>query len=199
MPTQALHPAENRGYRELFVVAQQLVGRWRRLAERERDGDADARVALERGADTTERLLTEVSDRLAGYGVFGSPAARGLGARIASARAEVGDRFLERNQALRLAVADVHRLRVLLDYLAAIAESRDDAELRDFDRSWERRLGRVEGPVRRAAAASGADPDRAVEPIDTSPSGQAAHRLSYAVGNLGEWVDAKAARRRSRG
>lgn len=199
MATQALHPAENRGYRELFVLAQQLVGRWRRLAERERDRDADARVALERGADTTGRMLAEMSDRLAGYGVFGSPSARGLGGRIASARAEVGDRFLERNQALRLAVADVHRLRVLLDYLAAIAESRDDEDLRDFDRSWERRLGRVEGPVRRAAAAIGADPDRAVEPIEPSGSGRAAHRVGYAIGSFGEWVDTKAAQRRSRG
>ena len=87
---------------------------------------------------------------------------------------------------------------MLLDFLAAVAESRGDRELHEFCGGWERRLGRVEGPVRRAAVASGADPDRAVEPIDASPSGKAAHRVSYSIGSLGEWVDAKAARRRAK-
>ena len=86
---------------------------------------------------------------------------------------------------------------MLLDFLGAVAASRADQGLREFCGGWERRLGRVEGPVRRAAVASGADPDRAVEPIDTSPSGKAAHRVSYTIGSLGEWVDAKAARRRA--
>ena len=196
MAADALHPAENRGYRELFVFSQQLVGRWRRLSER--IGDPEAAAALGKGVESTRRLLRELSERLAGYGLYGGPAARGLGARIAGTRAEVADRFLERNQALRFAVNDLHRLRVLLDFLGTVADSRGDRPLQEFCGGWERRLGRLEGPVRRAAVATGADPDRAVEPIDTSPSGQAAHRMSYAIGSLGEWVDAKAARRRSK-
>jgi len=178
------------------VFSQQLVGRWRRLIER--IDDRDAAVALEKGVESTRRLLRELTERLAGYGLYGGPAARGLGARIAGTRSEVADRFLERNQALRLAVTDLHRLRVLLEFLGAVAQSRGDESLRDFCGAWERRLGRFEGPVRRAAVASGADPDRAVEPIDASPPGQAAHRVSYAIGSLGEWVDAQAARRRSK-
>ncbi len=196
MAPTPLHPAENRGYRELYVFTQQLVDRWERLARRL--DDHDAVTALERGAEAGRRLVDELADRTAAYGLHGHLAARGLGARIASGRSEVADRFLERNQALRAAVPDAHRLRVLLEYLAAVADTRGDEQLAAFCRSWERRLVRVEAPVRRAAVATGHDPDRAVEPLEPSAAGRAAHGIAYAFGSVGEWVDARAAGVRSR-
>jgi hypothetical protein len=191
-----LHPAENRGYRELYAFTQQLGDWWARLAGRLDDHDTVA--ALERGVEAGGRLLGELAERTAAYGLHGRPAASGVGARIASGRSEVADRFLERNQALRLAVPDVHRLRVLLDYLAAVADTRDDEGLAQFCRSWERRLGRIEGPVRRAAVATGEDPDGAIEPLEPSPVGRAAHGIATAFGAAGEWVDGRVADRRSR-
>lgn len=195
MAAKSLHPAENRGYRELYAFTQQLVDRWARLARRL--DDKDAVTALERGSEAGRKLLGELAERSAAYGLHGRPAARGVGARIASGRTEVADRFLERNQALRLAVPDVHRLRVLLDYLAAVAETRGDGDLAEFARSWERRLGRIEGPVRRAAVATGENPDRAIEPLEPSAVGRAAHGVANALGTAGEWVDSQAASRRS--
>lgn len=194
MAAGTLHPAENRGYRELYAFTQQLVDRWSRLARRL--DDHDAVTALERGAESGRRLLGEMAERTATYGLHGWPAARGVGARLASGRSDVADRFLERNQALRLAVPDVHRLRVLLEYLANVADTRGDEALAAFARSWERRLGRIEGPVRRAAVATGREPDRAIEPLEPSAVGRAAHGVAQALGTAGEWVDAKAARRR---
>lgn len=196
MPEQSLHPAENRGYRELYAFTQQLVDRWGTLARRL--DDHDTVTALERGVETGRKLLRELAERTAPHGLHGRPSARGLGARIASGRSEVADRFLERNQALRLAVPDVQRLRVLLGYLAAIADTRGDEQLAEFGRAWERRLGRIEAPVRRAAVATGEDPDRAIEPLEPSALGRAAHGVAYALGTAGEWVDSRAAGRRAR-
>ena len=194
MAQASLHSAESRGYRELYAFTQQLVDRWERLARRLDDHDAVA--ALERGVQAGRKLLGELAERTAAYGLHGRPAARGVGARLASGRSEVADRFLERNQALRLAVPDIHRLRVLLDYLAAVADTRGDESLAEFSRAWERRLGRIEGPVRRAAVASGRDPDRAIEPLEPSAVGRTAHGVAFAFGSAGEWVDARAADRR---
>jgi hypothetical protein len=190
----SLHPAENRGYRELYALTQQLVARWERLAGR--IGEQDAVAALERGVESGRTLLAELSERTAAYGLHGRPAARGVGARMAFGRSEVADRFLELNQALRMAVPDVSRLRVLLSYLATVADTRGDGELAEFSRSWERRLGRVEAPVRRAAVATGENPDRAIEPLEASAAGRAAHGVANALGTAGEWVDAQSARRR---
>lgn len=194
MAAGTLHAAENRGYRELYAFTQQMVSRWSRLARRL--DEADAVTALERGVEAGRQLLRELSERTAAYGLHGWPAARGVGARIASGRTEVADRFLERNQALRLAVPDVHRLRVLLEYLAKVADTRGDDALAGFSRAWERRLGRIEAPVRRAAVATGEDPDRAIEPVEASPVGRAAHGAAQTLGTLGEWVDGQVAARR---
>lgn len=195
MSADTLHPAENRGYRELYAFTQQLVDRWGRLARRL--DDTDAVTALDRGVDAGRELLSELADRTAAYGLHGRPAARGVGARIASGRSEVADRFLERNQALRAAVPDMDRLRILLDYLAAVADTRGDESLAEFCRSWERRFGRLEGPVRRAAVATGSHPDTAIEPLESSGVGRAAHGVAHALGTAGEWVDSRAASKRS--
>src|SRR4051812_9677651 len=83
------------------------------------------------------------------------------------------------NQALRLAVDDLEHVTTLLGYLASVGEARGDANLSEFCRSWERRLRRQEGAVRRAAIELGSDPDGAVEPLDDSPAGRAAHGVAW--------------------
>ena len=122
---------------------------------------------------------------------------RAAGRGSASRAAAVGDRFLERNQALRLALDDLEHVATLLAYLATVSETRGDADLPEFCRRWERRLRRQLGAVRRAAVAMGQDPDAAIEPLDPSAVGKAAHGAAYAAGTVGEWVDRQVARRRS--
>ena len=87
-------------------------------------------------------------------------------------------------------------MRLLLAYLGEVATGRGDEAQAEFCRSWERRLGRIEAPMRRAAQAEGSYPDRAVLPIDDSAPGRAAHGLAYAIGTVGEWVDGRVARKR---
>jgi hypothetical protein len=115
---------------------------------------------------------------------------------IASGRAAVRDRFLERNQALRLAVQDIQHLTALLGYLAAVAKSRSDSELAEFCLGWERKLRRVESDARKVAVEAGTRPDSAIEPLDGSPLGRAAHKAGYAMGTVGEWLDKRTAERR---
>jgi hypothetical protein len=111
-------------------------------------------------------------------------------------RTEVRDRFLERNQAVRLAWLDAQHATTLLAYLASVAAAREDERLADFCRRWERRIRRAQGPVRSAAIDMGTDPDAAIAPLDESPAGRLAHGASYAVGALGEWTDRKVSERR---
>ena len=190
-----MHPAENRGYRELYLTGRQLVGRWTRLAGA--IGDADASTALSKGAESVGTLLAELAPLTARHDLHGNVAAQGTGRRLGVARAVVGDRFLERNQALRLALDDLEHVATLLAYLAAVSETRGDADLPEFCRSWERRLRRQLGAVRKAAVAMGRDPDAAIEPLDPSAVGKAAHGAAYAAGTVGEWVDRQVARRRA--
>ena len=187
-----LHPAENRGYRELYLTGRQLVVRWRRLAGRVGQGEAAAQ--LRRGADSVERMLEELAPLTADHDLHGGVAAQGGGRNLGVARAAVTDRFLERNQALRLAVSDVHHLVTLLGYLAEVSETRGDPQLPEFCRGWERRLRRTETGLRKAAVELGQAPDDAIAPLDDSPVGRAAHGLSYAFGTAGEWIDRQVAR-----
>jgi hypothetical protein len=193
--TASLHPSENRGYRELYATSRGLARHWVRLSERL--GDPTATRALDDGAAAARRLLGELAEVGADQGLYGRPAAIGLGARFADLQSLAVDRFLERNQALRLAVAEVQHLRTLLAYLAAVGESRGAERRTRFCRGWESELESVERGARDAAVALGADPDAAVEPIDRSPVGRAAHKVAYATGAIGEWVDRQAARRRT--
>jgi hypothetical protein len=101
----------------------------------------------------------------------------------------VADRFLERNQALRTAVLDVQHVVTLLAYQAQIAEAHGPADVAIFCNRWERELASVERAVRRAAARLGTDPDAAVEPLDASPLGRAAHGTQFVAGSIGEWFD----------
>jgi hypothetical protein len=193
-PTPALHPAQNRGLRECYAFARQLARHWETLAPRL--GNGHGAEELRAGATAAGTLLDELSALTESYGLYGFPAAQGVGARLAGVRNVVTDRTLERNQALRMAVLDVQHLTTLLAYLGAIGEQRSDAEMTAFCGRWERKLKRIEGQVRRAAIASGADPDAAIEPLDSSALGRAGHRVANAAGTLGEWVDRRAAERR---
>ena len=119
-------------------------------------------------------------------------AAQGSGANLGTVRGAVFDRFLERNQALRFAVEDLEQVTTLLGYLARVSETRGDTKLPEFCRSWERRLRRQVNAVRKAAIELGGDPDGAVEPLDDSAAGRAAHRVAWtsarsASGPTGRW------------
>ncbi len=192
-----LHPAENRGYRELYAFSRQMVEHWTALARRLGPASA-AGDALEKGAATARELIVELEPMTARYGLHGKPAAQGVGINLARGRAGVRDRFMERNQALRFAVKDVEHLTMLLAYLASVAQSASDTELAEFCGRWERKLRRHAGAARKAVVEQGADPDGAVEPLDGSWLGKAAHSVGYLAGSVGEWVDKRAdAARRS--
>jgi hypothetical protein len=191
-PTPGLHPAQNRALRECYAFTRQLAEHWRGLASRlAPDPPAEA---LAFGADLADRLLTELGERTASYGLFGRPAAQGVGASLAGARSVVADRALERNQAARLAVLDGQHVVTLLAYLAALARARGDADLAGWCELWERRLSVSVDAVRRAAVAIAEDPDRAIAPADASALGRAGVATATALGTFGEWFDRQTGR-----
>ncbi len=196
-PTPGLHPAQNRGLRELYASARHLASHWSRLAERLSSGPGvdDLRA----GAKAAEELMDELADLTAGYGLHGFPAAQGVGARMAGVRNAITDRALERNQALRMAVLDVQHVVTLCAYLSQLGTTRGDEAMVEFCGRWERKLKRLEGRVRRAAVAEAEDPDSAIAPLDEGPAGRAGQRAAQAFGTFGEWFDRRAAARREGG
>jgi len=184
---QGLYVAEHRGLRELYVSARFLAGHWGNLADRL---GAPAAGPLREGAEAARGLLEELGRRTEARGLYGYPAAEGAGGRAANLRNLLGDRLLERNQAMRAAVLDVQAVVTLLGYLAALAQGRGDAELAELHRRWEARLRPVEEAARAAAVAMGEDPERAIAPADPTPAGQAGHRVAETLGALGESLDA---------
>jgi hypothetical protein len=189
-----LHPAENRGYRELYVTGRQAAKRLGRMAlsfDR-----TDAREPLDKATESLGKLLDELGPLTARHDLYGDVAAQGGGANLGAIRGAVFDRFLERNQALRLAVDDLEHVTTLLAYLATVSEGRGDTTLAEFCGSWERRMRRQVSAVRKAAVTLGTTPDAAIEPLDPSAVGRAAHRAAWAFGTVGEWTDRQVARRR---
>src|SRR3954452_5162940 len=186
-----LHPAENRGYRELYAFARNIAVHWPKLAERVAGSSAEA--PLHDGAAAAEQLLRDLEGRTPEYGLYGKPAAQSVGANLARARRDVRDRFLERNQALRLAVSDVQHIVTLLGYFEQVARSRGDEDLRTFCSEQRARLMPVERSARAAAIELGSSPDEAIEPVDDSAAGKVAHGAAYAFGTVGEWFDRRAA------
>jgi hypothetical protein len=187
-----LHPAENRGYRELYVYTRNVATHWPKLAEQMAGSSAER--PLRDGAGAASDLLAELERTTPEYGLYGKPAAEGLGSTLARTRREVRDRFLERNQALRLAVSDVQYLVTLLGYLEQIARTRGDERLRGFCSDQRARLMPVERAARAAAIELGSTPDDAIEPLDGSAAGKVAHGAAYAFGSVGEWFDRRASR-----
>lgn len=193
-PTPGLHPAQNRALREGYASTRQLSEHWRSLASRLGPGPlADALAA---GAELADELLVDLAERTAAYGLFGRPAAQGVGASLAGARSAVADRTLERNQAARIAVLDGQHVATLLAYLAVLARANGDDELAAWCEGWERRLSAAVDAVRRAAVATGENPVRAIAPADTSPLGRAGVATATALGTFGEWFDRSARRGR---
>ena len=192
--TQALHPAENRGLRELYLFARQVVHHWSDLAGRL--DDSPLASALSRGAESARDLIHELVPATAEYGLHGKPAAQGAGINLARQRSAVRDRFLEVNQAARFAVEDMQHVVTLLGYLEALTRSRGHEDLAELTGRWERKLRRLENDVRRSVMGLGTDADAAIEPLDSSPLGRAAHGAGFALGTVGEWFDRKTAERR---
>jgi hypothetical protein len=186
--TEELHPTQNRGLRELYAAVRHIEAHWSRLAARLKDVGE-----LADGVLSAQALLAELSDLTPEYDLYGYPAAQNVGVSLATARGQVTDRFLERNQALRMAVLDVQHATTLLGYLGRVAEERGQHQLTGFCRRWESDLGAVESEVRAAAIEAGANPDHAIEPLDDSALGRAAHRVNYAIGSVGEWFDRRSA------
>lgn len=189
----ALHPAENRGYRELYVTSRALVRHWPRLAARVPNGAV--REALEGGVAAARRLLGELREITAEKDLHAGPAALGLGGRLADFHNLAADRFLERGQAVRLAALEARHVRLLLAYLTAVGEGRGAVERTAFCRRWEAELASACDAVEAAAAGLGADPDAAIEPVDDSAAGRAAQRVAVGIGAVGEWVDRRVAHR----
>lgn len=186
----ALHPAENRGYRELYAYSRQMAEHWRALSGAL--GDPGLAKVLDRGAAAAEELIEELAPLTARQGLHGRPAAQGAGKSIAGG-ARVRDRFLERNQAARFAIEDLQHVVTLLAYLARASQTSGNGELAEFSGRWERKLKRMEGEARKAAAALAEDLDSAVARLDESAVGKAAHGVGYVAGTLGEWLDRRSA------
>jgi hypothetical protein len=185
--TPDLHPAQNRGLRELYATARQLAEHWEALTPR--FAGAPAADTLDDGVVRARALLAALPALTEARGLYGGRAAHSVGVSLAGSRSQVGDRFLERNQALRTAVLDVQHVVTLLGYQAEIAAGRGDEELTQALRHHERELLAVERAARRAAVKLGAEPDSAVERLDPSAAGRVAHGAANAVGTVGEWVD----------
>jgi hypothetical protein len=182
----ALHPAENRGYRELMLTAEEARTRLRRIGTHL---EGDGRASCDKASEAIGEMLEAFRRPLAEHDLHGDLAARGTGSRIGTVRAEILDRFLERNQALRFAVDDVEHVTNLLAYMGAVSEARGKKNLPELCGTWERKLRRHVGTLRRAAVDLGSRPDDAIEPLDPRPIGRAAHGAAVATGTVGEAVD----------
>jgi len=178
-----LHPAENRGYRELMLTAEEARTRLRRISGHL---DPKARAVADRGSAALGEMLDELRPALAEHDLHGEVAARGTGARIGTVRAEVLDRFLERNQALRFAIDDVEHVATLLAYMSAVSTAREKTNLPELCVAWERKLRRNITALRKAAIGLGSRPDDAIEPLDPTPIGKAAHAAAGTTGAVGE-------------
>jgi hypothetical protein len=189
-----LHPAEHRAYRELYAASRQLITRWKRVGSA-LDGTAVGE-RLANGAAETSVLLTELAPRTANYGLYGSPTAQGMGARIADLRTALVDRGGDTGLVVRSAVLDMEHVTTLLRHLAELARARGDRNMAGFCEEWAARLESTLDAVREAAVELGADPDRTSAPLDNSVVNRAAHGVGWVFGSIGEAVDRVVGRRR---
>jgi hypothetical protein len=186
-PTPTLHAAQNRGLRELYATARNLAGHWEALAPRFDGGEAGR--ALTDGAARARALMHELPELVENHNLYVGPAARSAGASLSNLRIGVGDRFLERNQALRTAVLDAQHVVTLLGYQSRLAQVQETPDLAEFCHRWEREMAAVERAARRAAVRLGRDPDAAIERLDDSRASRVAHGAAYRMGAFGEWFD----------
>jgi hypothetical protein len=186
-------PAENRALRELWAFGTNLERHWTSLAGRLEADEPAAAAALRDGAAGSQRVREALRPLMTRQGLYAETMAEAAG-RLVAPRPVPADAPLERNQALRFAVLDGEQVVTLLAYLARLAASDGDAELRTVLDDGERDLRTITGRVRAAAIALGDRPDAAIEPVGPA----AAHRIGYAIGAVGEWVDRQIGRRRGR-
>jgi hypothetical protein len=189
-----LHPAEHRAYRELYAAGRQLITRWRRVAAALQGSPIAER--LKEGAAETSVLLTELGPRTATYGLYGSPTAQAMGARIADLRTLIADRGGDTGLVVRSAVLDMEHVTTLLSHLAELARARGDRNMAGFCEEWAGRLESNLDAVREAAVELGADPDRTSAPLDDSAVSRAAHGVGWVFGSIGEVVDRVVSKRR---
>jgi hypothetical protein len=189
-----LHPAEHRAYRELYAACRQLIQRWRRLASALQGTTIGE--ALSEGAAETSVLLTELGPRTATYGLYGSPMAQGLGARIGDLRSAITDRGGDTGLVVRSAVLDIEHVTTLLRHLAELARARRDGSMAGFCEEWAGRLESRLDAVREGAVELGSDPDRASAPLNDSAVNRAVHGVGWVFGSIGEGVDRIVGRRR---
>jgi hypothetical protein len=188
-----MHPAEHRALRELRVFGTQLASHWDRLARKLAGPDAALFAA---GAADARAMLAEIEDAAGARDLPTRPAAA-LAGRVTSARPIAPDHLLDANQAVRYAALDVVHCATLLGYAAALAAARGDEALRVLLAGWRERFEGHERAVRAAAIALGARPDDAVAAAIPTVPGRLGQRLAASGGALGEWVDRRAASRRS--
>ena len=141
-------------------------------------------------------LLTELPPRTASYGLYGSPMAQGMGARLADLRTAFMDRGGDTGLVVRSAVLDMEHVTTLLRHLAELARARGDRNMAGFCEEWAGRLESSLDAVREAAVELGADPDRASAPLSDSAVNRAAHSVGWVFGSIGEAVDKAIGRRR---
>jgi hypothetical protein len=194
---RALHPAEHRAYRELYVTARHLEHRWARIGTL-LDG-TPAGDRLQRGAAEALRLLEELKPRTESHGLYGGPMAQGLGARLADLRTGITDRGADTGLVVRLAVLDAEHLTTLLRQLAELARARGDNDQAGWCEEWAVRFESQLDAVRQAAVELGRDPDRTAAPVDASVVNRAAHGVGWAFGAVGEGIDTLAGRHRRGG
>ena len=133
--TETLHPAQNRGFRELVAASRRAIEHLEALGKRF-ESHQRAADALEDGAATTTEMLRAVRAAIAEHDLHGGAAAQGVGSSAARAQSGVRDRFLERNQAIRLAVLDVQHVTTLLAYLEAASATAGTTDLAELCHEW---------------------------------------------------------------
>jgi hypothetical protein len=191
-----LHPAEHRAYRELYASARHLTHRWARVGTLLDDIPIGER--LQRGAAEAERLLEELRPRTEAYGLYGSPMAQNLGARLADLRTGIADRGGDAGMVARFSVLDGEHLTTLLRQLAELARARQDRDMAGFCEDWAVRFEPHLDAVREAAVELGKDPDRAGAPVADTVLNRAAHGVGWTFGAVGEGIDKLAGRARRR-
>jgi hypothetical protein len=169
-----------------MLTAEEARTRLRRIAGHL---DLDIRSVCDKGSETLGEMIVEFTPALAEHDLYSELAARGTGSRIGTVRAEILDRFLERNQALRFAVDDVEHVTTLLAYMGSVSASRGKKNLPELCATWERKLRRQVSLLRKAVVELGSKPDEAIEPLDPGALGKAAHGTAVATGTVGEAVD----------
>jgi hypothetical protein len=192
----SLHPAEHRAYRELYASARHLSHRWARVGTLLEDLSIGER--LQRGAAEAKILLDELGPRTEAYGLYGSPMAQNVGARLADLRTGIADRGGDTGMVARFSVLDGEHLTTLLRQLAELARAREDRDMAGFCEDWAVRFEPHLDAVRQSAVELGNDPDRAAAPVADTVLNKAAHGVGWTFGAFGEGIDQIAGRLRRR-